>query len=98
MSQVAGECEFRLVFQFGSGRLLGYSLADVPLEVIVRTLYILLVAYEDLGICEAWPVATLLAYTRQETLDAWADLTPLFSRDCSSWVQMDGPFVCRKSE
>jgi hypothetical protein len=29
-----------------SGRLLGYSLADVPLEVIVRTLYILLVAYE----------------------------------------------------
>jgi len=42
-----------------------FLLADVPLEVIVRTLYILLVAYEDLGICEAWPVATLLAYTRQ---------------------------------
>lgn len=83
------------------GRLLGYSLADVPLEVIVRTLYILLVAYDDLGICEAWPLATLFAYTRQETLDAWSNLTPLFSKYCTTWIQtqyVDGPLVCRQSK
>ena len=81
-----------------SGRVLSHSFNDVPLGVIVRTLCILLIAYEDLGICEAWPLATLLAHVRRETEKAWTDLTPLFSRYCSSWIQtqgVDGPFVCR---
>jgi hypothetical protein len=84
-----------------SGRVLSHSFNDVPLEVIVRTLCILLIAYEDLGICEAWPLATLLAHIREETAKEWANLTPLFSKYCSSWIQvqcMDGPFVCRTSK
>jgi hypothetical protein len=53
------------------GRVLGYSFADVPLELVVQTVCILLRAYEDLGICEAWPVATLLGHSHRETREAW---------------------------
>ena len=84
-----------------SGRVLRHAFTDVPLEVVVRTLCILLIAYEDLGICEAWPLATLLAHIRQETAREWADLNPLFSKYCNSWIQMqcvNGSSVCRQAK
>ena len=70
------------------GRVLGYSFADVPLELVVQTLCILLIAYEDLGICEAWPIATLLGHSHRETREAWDNLTSLFSRFCFDWIQI----------
>jgi hypothetical protein len=70
------------------GRVLGYSFADVPLELVVQTVCILLIAYEDLGICEAWPIATMLGHSRRETRDAWENLTSLFSRFCFDWIQI----------
>jgi len=39
----------------------GDSLDDVPLEMLVRTVCILLLATTEAGISEAWPVAVRLA-------------------------------------
>ncbi len=66
---------------------------EVSLELIVRTICILLIAYEDLGIAEAWAVAVKLANSRREIAGAWNDLNSLFSRFCPDWIQvkrMDG--------
>ena len=62
------------------------SFNDLPLKIIVQTLFILLLAYEDLGICEAWPVAVRLANDRQQIAEAWENLTPLFRTFCGDWV------------
>jgi hypothetical protein len=70
------------------GRVLGYTFADVPLELVVQTVCILLIAYEDLRISEAWPIATLLGHSRRETREAWDNLTSLFSRFCFDWIQI----------
>lgn len=69
-------------------RLYKESVNDVSLKLIVQTLCILLIAYEDLGICEAWPVALQIANDRTEVVTAWNDLTSLFSRFCPDWIQI----------
>ncbi len=62
--------------------------ADEVIELIVKTLCILLIAYEDLGICEAWPVAAGLANRCRLVADSWDDLSFLFERLCPGWVQI----------
>ncbi len=68
-------------------RLYQRSFNDVSLKMIVQTICILLIAYEDLGICEAWPVALRLANGRQQIAEAWDNLTPLFRTFCGDWLQ-----------
>jgi len=69
----------------------GDSLDDVPLEVLVRTVCILLLAAAEAGISEAWPVAARLASTHRDLSEAWnqKNLVPLFSRFCSNWVGIE---------
>lgn len=67
-------------------RLYQQSFDDVGLKTIVQTLFILLLAYEDLGICEAWPVAVRLANGRQQIASTWDNLTPLFRTFCGDWL------------
>ena len=65
----------------------GDSLDDVPLEMLVRTVCILLLATTEAGISEAWPVAVRLACNHRELSEAWRkeNLVPLFSRFCVNW-------------
>ncbi len=67
-------------------RLFQRSFNDVSLKMIVQTLFILLLAYEDLGICEARTVALWLANGRQQIAEVWGNLTPLFRTFCGDWV------------
>jgi len=57
-------------------------------ELVVKTVCLLLIAYEDLGICEAWPVAIGLANSSKVVARAWEDLSGLFKKWCPQWVQM----------
>jgi len=61
---------------------------DEVIELIVKTICILLIAYEDLGICEAWPVAVGLANRCPSVAEQWDDLSTLFDRFCPRWVQI----------
>jgi hypothetical protein len=67
-------------------RLFQQSFNDVSLKMIVQTLFILLLAYEDLGICEARTVALWLANGRQQIAEVWENLTPLFRTFCGDWL------------
>lgn len=69
----------------------GDSLDDVPLETIVRTVCILLLATTETGISEAWPVAVRLACNHREISEAWNknNLVPLFSRFCFNWMGIE---------
>lgn len=67
-------------------RLFQRSFNDVSLKIIVQTLFILLLAYEDLGICEAQSVALWLANGRPQIAEAWDNLTPLFRTFCGDWL------------
>ena len=66
----------------------GDSLDDMPLEMLVRTVCILLLATTEAGIPEAWPVAVRLACNHPELSEAWRkeNLVPLFSRFCVNWM------------
>ena len=66
----------------------GDSLDDVPLETLVRTVCILLLATTEAGISEAWPVAVRLACNHRELSEAWRkeNLVPLFSKFCFNWM------------
>jgi len=59
---------------------------DASLKMVVQTLFILILAYEDLGICEAWPVAVRLANGHQQIAESWENLTPLFRTFCGDWL------------
>lgn len=61
---------------------------DEVIELVVKTLCILLIAYEDLGICEAWPVAARLANRSRLVAESWDDLSFLFERLCPRWLQI----------
>ena len=69
----------------------GDSLDDVPLEMLVRTVCILLLATTEAGISEAWPVAVRLACNHRELSEAWSkkNLVPLFSRFCFDWMGIE---------
>ena len=67
-------------------RLFQRSFNDVSLKMLVQTLFILLLAYEDLGICEAQSVAVWLASGRQQIAEVWDNLTPLFRTFCGDWL------------
>ena len=73
------------------GRLRGDTYDDLPLEVIVRTVYILVTAKLEGGIPEAWPVALRLACNHREISKAWREenLVPLFSRFCFNWIGIE---------
>ena len=73
------------------GRLRGDTFDDVPLEVIVRSIYILVTAKLEGGIPEAWPVALRLACNHREISRAWREenLVPLFSRFCFNWIGIE---------
>jgi hypothetical protein len=58
------------------------------IELIVKTICILLIAYEDLGVCEAWPAAVMLANRSRLVAESWNDLSFLFGRCCPHWVQI----------
>ena len=62
---------------------------DEVIDLIVKTICILLIAYEDLGICEAWPAAVMLANRCRLVAESWNDLSPLFDRFCAGWVQVE---------
>jgi hypothetical protein len=66
----------------------GDSLDDVPLEMLVRTVCLLLLATTEAGISEAWPVAVRVACNHRELSEAWTkkNLVPLFSRFCLNWM------------
>jgi hypothetical protein len=66
----------------------GDSLDDMPLDMLVRTVCILLLATTEAGISEAWPVAVRLACNHRELSKAWSkkNLLPLFSRFCLNWM------------
>jgi len=66
-------------------RVFGYSFEDVSLELLVQTICIFLIAYQDAGIPEAWPLPALLALRHPETKEGWSNLAPLFSRFCFNW-------------
>ena len=66
----------------------GYSFEDVSVELLVQTICILLIAYQDAGIPEAWPIPALLALRHQETKEGWSNLAPLFSRFCCNWLSI----------
>jgi hypothetical protein len=61
---------------------------DRVIELIVKTIFVLLIAYEDLGICEAWPVAVGLANRCPSVAKSWNDLSFLFERLCPGWLQI----------
>lgn len=61
---------------------------DEVIDLIVKTICILLIAYEDLGICEAWPAAVGLANRCPSVTESWNDLSTLFDRFCPGWVQI----------
>jgi len=67
-------------------------LVDEPpaevIELVVKTICILLIAYEDLGICEARPVAVMLAERCRLVAESWEDLSFLFGRLCPGWVEI----------
>jgi hypothetical protein len=69
----------------------GDSLDDVPLEMLVRTVCILLLATTESGISEAWPVAVRVACNHRELSEAWSkeNLLPLFSKFCFNWMGME---------
>jgi hypothetical protein len=69
----------------------GDSLDDLPLEMLVRTVCILLLARTEAGISEAWPVALRLACNHRELLEAWSkkNFVPLFSRFCLNWIGIE---------
>jgi hypothetical protein len=69
----------------------GDSLDDVPLEMLVRTVCILLLATTEAGISEAWPVAVRLACNHREISEAWnkKNLVPLLSRFCFEWMGIE---------
>lgn len=73
------------------GRWGGDTYDDLPLEVIVRSVCILVTAKLEGGIPEAWPVAVRLACKHREISEAWntASLVPLFSRFCSNWIGIE---------
>jgi hypothetical protein len=73
------------------GRMRGDTYDDLPLEVIVRTVYILVTAKLEGGIPEAWPVALRLACNHREISEAWREqkLVPLFSRFCFNWIGIE---------
>ena len=79
-----------LAAQDGRG-LNGDSLDDVPLEVLVRTVCVLLLATTEAGISEAWPVAVRLACNHPEISAAWKkeNLVPLFTRFCFNWIGIE---------
>jgi len=87
-NEISLELYLYSVRQLESRRLYKESVNDVSLKVIVQTLCILLIAYEDLGICEAWPIAVRLANSRREIAEVWDNLTALFTRFCSNWIQI----------
>ena len=69
---------------------------DEVIDLIVKTICVLLIAYEDLGISEAWPVAVGLANRCPSVVQSWNDLSFLFERLCPRWVQIqrtDGDVV-----
>jgi hypothetical protein len=59
------------------------------IELIVKTICILLIAYEDLGIAEAWPAAVMLANRSWLVAESWNELSFLFGRCCPHWVQIE---------
>jgi hypothetical protein len=73
------------------GRLRGDTYDDLPLEVIVRTVYILVTAKLEGEIPEAGPVALRLACNHREISKAWREenLVPLFSRFCFNWIGIE---------
>lgn len=75
----------------GRGLEDGESLDDVPLEVLVRTVCILLVATTEAGILEAWPVAVRVGCNHRELSEAWSkqNVAPLLSRFCSQWIGIE---------
>lgn len=58
------------------------------MELTVKTVCLLLIAYEDLGICEAWPVAIGLANGSRKVARSWGDLSALILKWCPRWVQL----------
>lgn len=69
----------------------GDSLDDVSLEMLVRTVCILLLATTEARISEAWPVAVRLACNHRELSEAWKkkNLVPLFGRFCFNWMEIE---------
>lgn len=69
----------------------GDSLDDVPIEILVRTVCILLLATTESGISEAWPVAVRVASNHREISEAWnkEKVLPLFSKFCFNWIGME---------
>ena len=59
------------------------------MELTVKTVCLLLIAYEDLGICEAWPVAIGLANGSKKVAMSWGDLAALFEKWCPRWVVIE---------
>ena len=74
-----------------NGRWGGDTYDDLPLEVLVRSIYILVTAKQEGGIPEAWPVALRLACNHREISEAWREqnLVPLFSRFCFNWIGIE---------
>ena len=69
----------------------GDSLDDVPLEMLVRTVCILLLATTESGISEAWPVAVRIVCNHRELSEAWnkGNLVSFFSRFCLNWMGIE---------
>ena len=69
----------------------GDSLDDIPLELLVRTVCILLLATTESKISEAWPVAIRVACNHRELSEAWNknNLVPLFSKFCFNWMGIE---------
>jgi len=69
----------------------GDTLDDVPLEMIVRTVCILVTAKTEGGISEAWPIALRFACNHREISAAFSkdSLVPLLSRFCLNWVGIE---------
>ena len=67
------------------------SLDDVPLEMLVRTVCILLLATTESEISEAWPVAVRIACNHRELSEAWIkeNLVPFFSKFCINWMGIE---------
>jgi hypothetical protein len=59
------------------------------MELTVKTVCLLLIACEDLGICEAWPVAIGLANGSKKVARSWGDLSALFEKWCPRWVVIE---------
>ena len=75
----------------------GGSLDDVPLEILVRSVCILILANSESRISEAWPVAVRLACNHREISEAWNNdnLLPLVSRFCFNWIGLETKAVER---